>query len=409
MAKLVTLQATYRIVTPMFLGGAEPEKYAELREPSIKAALRFWWRTIKWAQIRTSLTDNKLALAELHKQEAALFGSAGGGQSQVLLSIKRPVKTSEVKKGAVFSKVVRPDRPGSRYLGYGVMEAFDSSRKGTNAGQLIRPCIDCGAEFTLEIRAHNAIGQEVIDALKLLGLLGGLGSRARKGYGSLTLVRLEGCGITYQVPIDARGYIAQVKCLLKHNLKLIDRSPFHQIPFSAFSNQSRIYLLLERNDPLTVLDDYGCQMQRYRSWGKDGKVNGGLSEENFEDDHAWYYGCHPNVNFHPRRVVFGLPHNYFGESRGAREVSPEKLDRRASPLWFHVHDYGQGQPLRYAGVATVLRSQFLPDGGQIKAGGKPVPVNVDHMVIDGFLDGCLGRRDAKTSVKYFPNAILVFP
>lgn len=40
-----TLTATYRIVTPLFLGGANPNDHAKLREPSIKAALRFWWRT----------------------------------------------------------------------------------------------------------------------------------------------------------------------------------------------------------------------------------------------------------------------------------------------------------------------------------------------------------------------------
>ena len=33
------------IVTPLFLGGADPNK-AELRAPSIKGALRFWWRAL---------------------------------------------------------------------------------------------------------------------------------------------------------------------------------------------------------------------------------------------------------------------------------------------------------------------------------------------------------------------------
>lgn len=46
MSRLVTLQATYRLVTPMFLGGADQNNCAELRAPSIKGALRFWYRTI---------------------------------------------------------------------------------------------------------------------------------------------------------------------------------------------------------------------------------------------------------------------------------------------------------------------------------------------------------------------------
>ncbi|HPU57120.1 MAG TPA: type III-B CRISPR module RAMP protein Cmr1, partial [Verrucomicrobiota bacterium] len=45
-----TLTATYRIVTPMFLGGANPESQAELRISSIKGALRFWWRALMWGR-----------------------------------------------------------------------------------------------------------------------------------------------------------------------------------------------------------------------------------------------------------------------------------------------------------------------------------------------------------------------
>lgn len=36
------LTVTLKTVTPMFLGGAEPDKKAELRAPSIKGAMRFW-------------------------------------------------------------------------------------------------------------------------------------------------------------------------------------------------------------------------------------------------------------------------------------------------------------------------------------------------------------------------------
>ncbi|MFZ1105749.1 MAG: type III-B CRISPR module RAMP protein Cmr1 [Hyphomicrobiaceae bacterium] len=38
------IEAEFEIVTPMFLGGADPKGSAELRAASIKGALRFWWR-----------------------------------------------------------------------------------------------------------------------------------------------------------------------------------------------------------------------------------------------------------------------------------------------------------------------------------------------------------------------------
>ena len=40
------IRATYRIVTPMFCGGAEQQ--AEFRLASFKGVLRFWWRALMW-------------------------------------------------------------------------------------------------------------------------------------------------------------------------------------------------------------------------------------------------------------------------------------------------------------------------------------------------------------------------
>ena len=39
------IEATYRVVTPMFCGGAGAGS-AELRMPSFKGVLRFWWRAL---------------------------------------------------------------------------------------------------------------------------------------------------------------------------------------------------------------------------------------------------------------------------------------------------------------------------------------------------------------------------
>jgi CRISPR-associated protein Cmr1 len=258
-------------------------------------------------------------------------------------------------------------------------------------------------EINVEIFGRRKIIEDTLVALKLLGLLGGLGSKARKGYGSLTLTRLQGGEIDWHAPKNVAEYTQEIEDLLSPARRLADEPPF-----SAFSRQSRVCLLLERDDPITVLDEYGRHMQRYRSWGNEGMVNGERSEKNFDDDHDWYYGRSPSANFHPRRVIFGLPHNYYGK-RGNREVSPEKADRRASPLWFHVHDFGEDSQPRFAGIATVLRSQFLHDGVSINADGKVVPANPEYSVIDGFLNGYVGLRNKKSSEKYFPGARPVFP
>lgn len=72
------VSAAFRVVTPLFLGGAEPTKHCELRPASIKGALVFWWRVLR----------PDLPLAKLRGEEEALFGSSEGGQSRWLLDAR---------------------------------------------------------------------------------------------------------------------------------------------------------------------------------------------------------------------------------------------------------------------------------------------------------------------------------
>ncbi|MBA4369031.1 MAG: type III-B CRISPR module RAMP protein Cmr1, partial [Desulfobacterium sp.] len=57
-----TKEFEVEIVTPMFLGGSDPKK-AELRAPSVKGALRFWWRALYGS-------DN---LEKMKKREGEIF------------------------------------------------------------------------------------------------------------------------------------------------------------------------------------------------------------------------------------------------------------------------------------------------------------------------------------------------
>src|SRR5580658_8082367 len=80
------LTATYQVVTPMFLGGAEAHGLPELRATSVKGLIRFWWRAVKWMDIWLAHQNDEDALKALRQQEDGLFGSSRSGQSKVLLS-----------------------------------------------------------------------------------------------------------------------------------------------------------------------------------------------------------------------------------------------------------------------------------------------------------------------------------
>lgn len=87
-----TLQATFKIVTPMFLGGADRNEPAELREPSIKGILRFWWRALNWGRFaaNSDSSDENKALLRLRTEEDIIFGNSSGkttGQGLFLMQL----------------------------------------------------------------------------------------------------------------------------------------------------------------------------------------------------------------------------------------------------------------------------------------------------------------------------------
>ncbi len=68
------IKAEFEIVTPMFLGGAEHEA-GRIRETSVKGALAFWWRALKYSDfVERAGEDQDKALHNMRKREIALFG-----------------------------------------------------------------------------------------------------------------------------------------------------------------------------------------------------------------------------------------------------------------------------------------------------------------------------------------------
>ena len=60
-----------QVITPCFAGGAEPEKQAEIRAPSIRGQLRWWFRVLGGF--------SSLKPIPVRDQEERIFGSTAGG------------------------------------------------------------------------------------------------------------------------------------------------------------------------------------------------------------------------------------------------------------------------------------------------------------------------------------------
>jgi CRISPR-associated protein Cmr1 len=232
-------------------------------------------------------------------------------------------------------------------------------------------------DVTIELRCR-ALGDQralLLAALRAIGLLGGLGARSRRGYGSLVLRGLSCDGAPSWSPArsieDLEREIASLVAAAASARELPD--------YTALSARTRIVLVPATSgekSPLQMLDRVGREMMRYRSWGHEGRVFGNDSEKNFRGDHDLMKQDPQLRRRHPARVVFGLPHNY-GKPLENRvdPADPDDGDRRASPLLIHVHDCDAG-PIA---VLSFLPARFLSRGNRAKinVGGKAVPIASD--------------------------------
>ncbi|HRT27599.1 MAG TPA: type III-B CRISPR module RAMP protein Cmr1, partial [Syntrophales bacterium] len=105
------------VVTPMFLGGADP-RGAELRVPPIKGAMRFWWRA----------TCGIESIKEMAEEEAKIFGSTEK-KSKVSLWIENIDAEPKLEKLPEGTKVPVEGKTYSasivHYLAYGFYERLD--------------------------------------------------------------------------------------------------------------------------------------------------------------------------------------------------------------------------------------------------------------------------------------------
>lgn len=196
------------VVTPAFLSGADQED-VELRTASIKGELHWWWRAL----------HAELAVNELRQREGALFGSTGMKLKSPLhlsLQLAGPLKVvprrNPSPRSGVTYECKRQSRRGGTdvlpYLGYGPIrpltkqerKKYERTRDLRDGSKLwsrplfIRPAIAPGTRFELRLswRAGTlSAGQadEIVDVAAAWLALGGVGSRSRKGFGSLALVR----------------------------------------------------------------------------------------------------------------------------------------------------------------------------------------------------------------------------
>ncbi|MDE0084891.1 MAG: type III-B CRISPR module RAMP protein Cmr1 [Candidatus Poribacteria bacterium] len=131
-------------LTPMFLHGHD-NKIVELRPPPFKALFRYWWRTVQDCNWKS-----------LQKEEAKLFGST---DRKAPFSIRIGEK-KDLGDPIEYSPL--PHKDGWK------MDAYDVKKP-----------------FNLYLITKNTSDVDYKQIAKLSFLLGGIGNRSRRGFGSI--------------------------------------------------------------------------------------------------------------------------------------------------------------------------------------------------------------------------------
>jgi CRISPR-associated protein Cmr1 len=146
------------VVTPLFLGGADG-KTAELRPPSIRGAMRFWFRAMMGGIVGGDIEA-------LKKLEADVFGDTDKA-SRIILRL------SSVNLNKDNYNPLPHKTTGFKFEGFKPDQRFNLHFSVRNPKDLPK----------LEI---------AILSFLLLINLGGLGKRSRRGFGSLRIIKSEG-------------------------------------------------------------------------------------------------------------------------------------------------------------------------------------------------------------------------
>ncbi len=429
---MADVQIQLRVVTPLFMGGAEPRELggtpaevraeprgtpAEVRALGVRGALRWWLRAALggggWAG--PAFTETK----DLWAAESQVFGAADSehsAASSVMIWI------NDVKGTPQPILKERPTQPGVRangrdYLLYG-MHATRIAGQDQPARYYYPP----GSIFTLCLRprlgADNAAHalERACAALWLLVMLGGLGARTRHGAGCLAVVAPATNWPKTLPDLPVVGTLDSPRALLnmlQQGLAQI-RALFQKDPIPSQA-ASPFTVLHPEYCHVFVLDKQWRGSPQNPTWqlamdAVGQSISGFRQRDGLVDSRAVadYLTARTKDPIQVARAALGLPLPFFfpqlDGKRGVKAVvnwykaedPSAKEQRAASPLLVHFAQLKDGS---LALVLVVLYQQLIPPnksntllggGNHIEIRGGPQNTPVATLTVDGYAD-LIGR------------------
>jgi CRISPR-associated protein Cmr1 len=325
----------------MFLAGADGQT-PELRAPSIKGAMRFWWRAL----------NGHLGVKEMKAKEDGIFGGVtknAASRSKVTLRVKQTgIKTGRLPR----TKDDKIQNPGIHYLWYTI--PMNNDRPGIWEG-----------DFTVQLTSFESLAlEEAAFSFWMLANFGGLGTRSRRGAGSFKIKH-----VTYSASSGSFEFV-QLKTeplaeYLRRNIAALANrygferrfTPTSPTPFPVLQN-TQIHVFQEGEESaLAAVERIGASFQRFRE-----KLRPDYNEvKNYITS-----GISPKQ---VQRAEFGLPLSFrytsldkYGKAGAAIKTTKKEIDRSASSMIIHINEANA----RYYVVITNFASALLPGNENLK-------------------------------------------
>ncbi len=329
-----------RVLTPMFMGGADSCGEPELRAASIRGAMRFWFRAIAGAVT----SDPK----EVYRLESEVFGNTEQ-RSKVVVRVRKDTEKyyelnprQRISSGLAYLANMGLARPGRGF---------------------VRKAIAPDSEFWVDVFETGSATGIGTSVLKIAVYLGGLGARWRHGFGSCEIID-EQSGVPIAVDLNKtvkklRELITELAKSLgikvSEGIKTLPEFPIFEHPYVEIWEGQ---LPLESNSWDSIMSYIGQKYREFRTY--DNKR--GRNSKNTKDFREIIKPIFKGKPYQsdPENDIFGLPIQFRDKITSKVAIlnvenQEKNINRRASPLILHI------EPYRKLIRATIFKSKFVPD------------------------------------------------
>lgn len=318
------------VITPMFLSGADGQT-PDLRPPSIKGAMRFWWRALNGHLVKK--VNGKWDYSELKKKEAEIFGGTDYRSSFDLI-------IAEEEKKIITGKDLKNDFSQKRYKKEGLVYFFyvilnqQKNREGYNVG----------TRFDVTISSYSVkVLEEISRVFYVLSKLGSLGSRSRRGAGAFMI---NGIDDIYHILLNnIQDIFSKQESFEKHiSILKNNKKKYSDLEYSSLINADIYISKNEFSEWKDALDEIGRIMKKERS----AIPNKDIKRRRY------------TIRTLDQKAAYGLPIRVRNDNE-LNFKNKEKTGRRSSPLYISVIKENEN----YRWVLTHFKGKFMPNDFEI--------------------------------------------